>query len=416
MSAETVSQQPRSMRLSSTIAILLIVLYLVIAGGVVALEWAVHNGPDPALVAPIGLSAYVLIGALIVLKRGSHPIGWILQAIGIVALITAVNEDYIGYALVLHPGSLPFGHAMVVVNSSIWEVAFLLFAVALPMLFPTGRLLSRRWLVVFVFAAIFMVMAFVGNALVPGQTTKYSGVNNPIGLPAIQPIAETIQNLAILPALATGVGMIASLVVRFRRSRGPERQQLKWFFFTALLIPVNFILNGTPVAGVAYLTILPLVAISIGLAILRYRLYDIDVVISRTLVYGSLAAFITLVYVAIVVGIGTLVGSGGQPNLVLSIVATAIVAVAFQPVRERLQKIANRLVYGKRATPYEVLSQFSERVAETYAAEEALPRMARVLAEGTGAEQAQVWLRSGSILHPAASWPEANGSTPGGER
>ena len=103
-----------------------------------------------------------------------------------------------------------------------------------------------------------------------------------------------------------------------------------------------------------------------------------------------------------------MVGSGGQPNLLLSIVATAIVAVAFQPVRERLQKVANQLVYGKRATPYEVLSQFSERVAETYAADEALPRMARVLAEGTGAQRADVWLRTGSVLRPAAVWPETD--------
>ena len=117
-------------------------------------------------------------------------------------------------------------------------------------------------------------------------------------------------------------------------------------------------------------------------------------------------------YVGIVVGVGTLVGSGGQPNLVLSIVATAVVAVAFQPVRERLQKIANRLVYGKRATPYEVLSQFSERVAETYAADEALPKMARVLAEGTGSAEARVWLRSASTLRTAAMWPSRDGTLP----
>jgi signal transduction histidine kinase len=149
---------------------------------------------------------------------------------------------------------------------------------------------------------------------------------------------------------------------------------------------------------------------TIAIAILRYRLYDIDLVISRTLVYGSLAVFITAVYVGIVVGIGTLVGSGGRPNIALSIVATAIVAVAFQPVRERLQKVANRLVYGKRATPYEVLSQFSERVAESYAADDVLPRMARVLAEGTGAERAEVWLRGSDRLRVAATWPvDANG-------
>jgi signal transduction histidine kinase len=108
-------------------------------------------------------------------------------------------------------------------------------------------------------------------------------------------------------------------------------------------------------------------------------------------------------------GVGTLIGSGGQPNLVLSIVATAIVAVAFQPVRERLQKVANRLVYGKRATPYEVLSQFSERVAESYAADDVLPRMARVLADGTDAARADVWLRAGGMLRQAASWPPESG-------
>src|SRR5258708_6184485 len=186
---------------------------------------------------------------------------------------------------------------------------------------------------------------------------------------------------------------------------------MKWFLFSFLLVPVALALNNVPVLDrLSFLIAVPGVAVGIAVAVLRYRLYDIDVVISRTLVYGALAAFITAVYVGIVVGVGTLVGSGGKPNLVLSIVATAIVAVAFQPVRERLQKIANRLVYGKRATPYEVLSQFSERVADTYAADEALPRMARVLAEGTGAEQAQVWLRQGEMMRATASWPDANGS------
>jgi signal transduction histidine kinase len=139
---------------------------------------------------------------------------------------------------------------------------------------------------------------------------------------------------------------------------------------------------------------------------MRYGLYDIDVFISRALVYGSLAVFITAVYVGIAVGIGTLVGSGGKPNLALSILATAIVAIGFQPVRERVQKVANRLVYGKRATPYEVLSQFSGRVADTYAADEVLPRMARVLQEGTGAESATVWLRGAAELRAAATFPE----------
>jgi signal transduction histidine kinase len=145
---------------------------------------------------------------------------------------------------------------------------------------------------------------------------------------------------------------------------------------------------------------------SVAVAVLKYRLYDIDLVISRTLVYGALAAFITAVYVGIAVGIGALAGGGGRPNLGLSILATAVVAVGFQPVRERVQHLANRLVYGRRATPYEVLSQFSQQAAATYAADEVLPRMARVLQEGSGAESATVWMRSGSALRPAASFPD----------
>ncbi|HEX2090048.1 MAG TPA: histidine kinase, partial [Actinomycetota bacterium] len=149
-----------------------------------------------------------------------------------------------------------------------------------------------------------------------------------------------------------------------------------------------------------------LIPIAIGIAVLKHRLYDIDVVINKTVVYGALAMFITAVYVGIVVGIGTLIGQGDRPNPGLSILATAVVAIAFQPVRERVQRFANRLVYGKRATPYEVLSHFAERMASTYAADELLPQMARTLAEGTGAARAEVWLTVGRELRPAAWWPD----------
>jgi signal transduction histidine kinase len=215
----------------------------------------------------------------------------------------------------------------------------------------------------------------------------------------------------VLPLCA--IAGIIALVVRYRRGTADERHQIKWMLFASAFYAFGFagslvpgmLGHNIPIlqdVGVLGLVLIPVAA---AIAVLKYRLYDIDIVISRTLVYGALALFITAIYVAIVVGIGALIGSGGKPNLALSIVATAIVAVAFQPVRERIQKVANRLVYGKRATPYEVLSQFSERVAESYAADDVLPRMARVLADGTGAARADVWLRTGDILRQAASWP-----------
>jgi signal transduction histidine kinase len=188
-----------------------------------------------------------------------------------------------------------------------------------------------------------------------------------------------------------------------------------------VIILVNFLPNsvfadpGPLIAGsVALVVTLAALGVptAIGVAVLKYRLYDIDVIISRTVVYGVLAAFITAIYIGIAVGVGTLVGSGGQPNLWLSIVATIIVAIGFQPVRERVQKIANRLVYGKRATPYEVLTAFSDQVAEAYAADEVLPRMARVLHEATGALSATVWLKGSTTLRAAATHPYVETSTP----
>ena len=173
--------------------------------------------------------------------------------------------------------------------------------------------------------------------------------------------------MAFLVFALAGLASVVPLVLRYRRSTGAERQQLKWVFYgLAISVPdagprhVGFLLRrrrrdlGGSAAGV--------IPVTITVAVLRYRLYDIDVVISRTLLVAGLAGFITVTYVAIVVGIGSLVGRGDEPNLILSIAATALVAVAFQPVRRRLQRVANRLVFGRRATPYDVLSGFATRV------------------------------------------------------
>jgi signal transduction histidine kinase len=390
-------------------------LFVVMALGGLALQLSLR-GLDPFVLALVLFAAYPAMGALILLRRGSNRIGWILEAIGILLLVMTVSGDYAGYALQVHPGSLPFGKVAIVLDQTIWSVGLFLFGFVLPLTFPTGHLMSKRWLIPIGFALLYFALVIPSNALYPGYPLPdYPKLANPIGWPGHNELLANIQTLSLIPVAIAIVGTIASVVVRFRRSFGVERQQLKWFMFSVLLIPVTLALNGVPILDkLSFVIAVPALAISIGLAVLRYGLYDIDVVISRTLVYGALAAFITAVYIGIVVGIGHLVGSGGQPNLVLSIVATAIVAVAFQPVRERLQRVANRLIYGNRATPYEVLAQFSERVAETYAADEALPRMARVLAEGTGAEHATVWLRSGQQMHAAAVWPQATSANGAG--
>jgi len=201
---------------------------------------------------------------------------------------------------------------------------------------------------------------------------------------------------------------VASLVVRFRRGSPDEREQIKWLIFAGavttvfLALPLNHGSGGP--ADVILGVVLTLIPVATGIAILKYHLYDIDVVIGRTVVFGVLAAFITIVYVGIVVGVGTAIGSRG--NAVLSGVAAAVVALAFQPVRRWAQRLANRLVYGRRATPYEVLSEFSERLADAYSVDDVLPRMARLVAEGTGATLVRVWIRVGGEFRAAAASPE----------
>jgi signal transduction histidine kinase len=193
---------------------------------------------------------------------------------------------------------------------------------------------------------------------------------------------------AMTPALALGVGVTVLGLgdVIFPELQGRTLREL----------PVTTFRIFQPV-----FTIIPLALVA---GIIRYRLWDVDRLISRTLVYGALAAFVSLLYVGIVVGIGNLIGSQGR-NLGLSIAATGIAALAFNPLRDRFQHVANRLVYGRRATPYEVLSELSERLAEAPGTEDLLLRMAKVLAEGTGARGAEVWVRVGGELRCNVAWP-----------
>ena len=199
-----------------------------------------------------------------------------------------------------------------------------------------------------------------------------------------------LANAVFLGAFfAFPVVLIASFVsslLRFRGSAGDERLQLKWFATAAAFVAVSFALQFTPVGATLALSLATTASLlflywAVAVAVLKYRLYEIDVVIGRTVVFALLAGFITVVYVGVVVGVGTLVGTSRSPFL--SAAAAALVAVAFQPVRQRARRVANRVVYGKRATPYEVLSGFTERAAETYSTDDVLPRLVRVLGEGS---------------------------------
>jgi signal transduction histidine kinase len=386
-------------------------------------SWAsFHSISDldlPSVIIPIGSG---ILGALVATRQPRNPVGWLFLFVSIVGGLQGVAGGYALIALVTHRGLAGGIWALWLAS---WVVTLVFPAGALTfllLLFPDGHLPSRRWRPVAVTATVVTVLlAIPAGALASGPLVTNITVGaraNPIGIPVGGVLGTVLSALGLLwlPGLAILVVAAAAPLVRMRHAQGDERHQLKWIAYAVIVsavayMPVilpSFFVPTFPTwlgDGVIALGFGVAVPVAAGIAIFKHRLYDIDVVISRTLVYGALALFITAVYVGIAVGIGALIGGGGKPNLGLSILATAIVAVGFQPARQWLQKVANRLVYGQRATPYQVLSQFSERVAESYAVDDVLPRMARVLAEGTGAQHAVVWLRTGTVLRAAASWP-----------
>ena len=348
-----------------------------------------------------------VLGFVLASRRPANRMGWLFLAAGLALGLSGLSNQYALHALVAAPGSLPAGRAVAWFSNWIWviQVAGLAF---LLLLFPTGRLRSRRWRP----AAWFLggVFTFTGLALLVRATRvwadPFSSFSN-----GLSPQVRTVMLILVPATLVVGV---AAVVVRFARSSGEERLQLKWFAAAALLVVATMtvsIVTGSVVAGVLQnLAALCLYA-AIGIAVLKYRLYEIDIVISKAVLYGSLAVFITAVYAGLVAGVGTLAGNRHSP--LLSALAATVVAIAFQPARQWAGRLANRVVYGRRATPYQVLSDFARRIGGAYADEDVLPQMAQIVAAGTGAERVVVWLRvddelrpevSDGSLHPEA-WP-----------
>jgi signal transduction histidine kinase len=363
------------------------------------------------LVFAVIFCAFGLVGALVASRQPRNAVGWIFLGISLVVLMAFLSDTYARYSFRVRPTPLPGAVVAAWLSSWAW-IAFVGPTVTfLPLLFPDGRLPSRRWRAFAWLTAGFEVLAVAGFALEPGPLEGY-GIPNPVGVPALRGVGRFLEGPTFLLLLALALVSVASLLLRYRRADGERRQQIKWFAFAATLVATWFVVSAILEAVGLYNDVLDTVfsalsfaslPVAAGIGILKYRLFDIDVVINRTLLYGVLAAVVTALYVGIVVGVGALIGSQG--SLPLSLLATALIALAFHPLRERARRFANRLVYGKRATPYEVLSEFGERLAGSYATEDVLPRLARVVGEGVGAARATVWLRVGGELRPEAAWP-----------
>jgi signal transduction histidine kinase len=345
----------------------------------------------------VGRLALPVVGFVLAYKRPGNRIGWLFLAAGLGAALWAFSTSYARHALVAAPGAVPAGRAFAWLSNWITVIAIAMLAFVF-LLFPDGRLRSRRWRpaawfvgAAFTLAAVDMVVN--ATRVWPRPFTMFDQPDTAIDLIAVL--------APMMPALVVSV---AAVVVRFTRSSGEERLQLKWFAAAAVLVVATLIpsltTNSEAASTLSDLALLCL-WVAIGVAVLKYRLYGIDIVISKAVLYGSLAVFITAVYAGLVVGVGTLVGNRRSP--LLAALAAAVVAVAFQPARQWAGRLANRVVYGRRATPYQVLSDFARRIGGTYSSQDVLPQMARTVAAGTGAAGVVVWLRVDDQLRPEAS-------------
>ncbi len=375
---------------------------------------------DLGLLLAFGLFPFV--GYLMAIRRPDNSLSWLILGIGAAIGLGTFLGSYAGYGVNGGVGGRELGLIAASVDNPMWVPVVGLPVTFLLLLFPDGHLPSPRWRWFARILAVSLVVVFLGIVLAPGKFGEEMGpfadFRNPLGVESLRPVLSVlIVTLAMLPIGV--IGSLVALVQRFRRSSGIERLQLRWLVTAATIVAVlytvalliGFAGSWSVESQPGWMNVIQnvsvfsfgLIPIAIGVSVLRYHLFDIEFVVNRAVLYGTIAVVITAVYAGIVVGIGALVGSRGDP--VLSAVAAAVIAIAFQPIRLRAQRFADRLVYGDRAAPYEVLSEFSERLGNAYANDELLPRMATALAGGTGAVRADVWVRIGGELVPEATWP-----------
>jgi signal transduction histidine kinase len=389
---------------------------VVLIGLVMLLDFltlVLDRGQVFAILAGVLSLAYPAVGALIASRLPANPIGWIFCGVGLLYAGGRFTEAYATYARLENP-AFPGGGYMAWFS---WLAGFevlVMAAVFVMLLFPDGHLLSRRWRIVAWMAVCGAMLRTLNNAFDPGELNDHSYVQVPFGVEGVIGRVTTPQffdassvvGLALL--WASILAALFSLFVRLHRAQGDERQQLKWFLYAAVPAVVgysndlfgHFIWNFTslvfnkpfdpygPFSEFLWIISnsfqLPAIALMFVpvftyIAILRYHLYDIDLVINRTLVYGALSACVVGIYVLAVVALGALFQARG--NLAVALLATGFVAVLFQPLRMRLQRSVNRMMYGERDDPYAVISRLGKRLEATLAPETVLPTIVGIVRE-----------------------------------
>jgi hypothetical protein len=362
--------------------------------------------------------AFPIIGALVASRRPENPIGWICLASGLLFMLLAVTDSYSIYGTA-SPGSVPFSVAVGTIgNQWLWVPTVGLLGIFLILLFPDGKLPSKRWRPLVWLSGVMIVLLSITEGLAPGPLENQGGVRNPFGLeelPWLVTVSYIVLPLLPLCILASAV----SMVLRFRRSRGEVRQQIKWFtfvvFFAGLMYFIVMIsqvvialgsddnLPQTPLWVELLFSLAALgfagVPISIGFAVLKYRLYDIDVVINLTLVYGSLTAALVAIYLG---GVATtqailraLTDQTEQPQLAI-VISTLVIAALFNPLRRRIQSFIDRRFYRRKYDARKTLEAFSARLRDETDLETLNNELAGVIRETMQPAHVSLWLRPDS--------------------
>jgi hypothetical protein len=345
----------------------------------------------------LALVSAATVGAVVASRRPRHPVGWLLLALGLSVTSSGFADQYAFYGLLARPGAVPAArHAAVYGDAS-----FVLFAACISfilLLTPTGSLPSPRWRwwarVAAAAPAVFLVAAALGTRMLE---PPYPPIQSPLAVPAL---AGPLEVAGVLALAITGLAVLvaaASLVLRFRRARGVVRQQLRWMAFAAALalVAVAVVAAGAVMdqeavvvsASGVYMALLPL---AIGAAILRYRLYDLDRIISRTLAYGLLTVVLGGGYALVVLGLGQLLGQ--RSNLVVA-AATLAVAAAFQPARRRIQQAVDRRFNRRRYDAARTIAAFGARLRQQVDLEALTVELLAVVDQTMQPTRVSLWLR-----------------------
>jgi hypothetical protein len=345
----------------------------------------------------------VTVGAIVASRRPENPVGWLLCLSGLTTSISHFSSEYAIYTLLAKPNSLPAGEAFAWIAT--WILPIMIgFGVFILLLFPTGRLPSRRWRWLAWLTITFVFVGMISGAFSPGPVDGLGPLRNPLGIEGF-----TNGYKAILYPMAPFLyaASALSVFVRLRRATGVERQQIKWFAYTAGLFAIAIVLQimtlavETPLwferAEFALFTAAGTAnTVSIGIAILKYRLYEIDIIINRTLVYGTLTALLAAVYFGGVAAtqaiFHTLTGQERQPQLAV-VVSTLVIAALFNPLRRRIQTFTDRRFYRRKYDARKTLEAFSKTLRDETDLEALNDDLVGIVRETMQPAHASLWLR-----------------------